>query len=117
MSLYEEILSKTEQKFNSLDFVQGDVFSEMFSHWKVIVSNVNGKIKTIEGNSKKLTLREYESPEDFKFHCSYKNSKGYWIDFMGNNPKKCDNFIEAYIEQQDMTIDEVREFKFSLILR
>lgn len=116
MSLYEEILNKTEEKFKNLDLKQGDIFSEMFSHWKVIVSNINGKIKTIEGSSKKLTLREYESPENFKHHCSYKNIKGYWIDFMNNNPRRCDEFIEAYIEQEGMTVDESREFKLNLVL-
>lgn len=111
------LFSKTEQKFNILDLKQGDIFSEMFSHWKVIISNIEGKIKTIEGNSTKLTLKEYKSKEDFKFHCSYKSIKGYWIDFMGNNPKKCDDFIETYIKQESMTPEESREFKLNLILR
>ena len=108
---YKEIVSKTKEKFQSMSFIPGDTFSEMLSFWIVVISNSDGVIKTLEGNSGGLKFVTYESPEDFHNKCSYKNE--YCIDFMSNNLQKKSDFIEYYFDQEKMTVDEIREFKLS----
>ena len=110
---YKEIVSKTKDKFQSMSFIPGDTFSEMLSFWIVVISNQNGMIKTLEGNSGGLKLVTYESPENFHNKCSYKNIDGYWIEFMSNNPQNKSDFIEYYFNQEKMTVEEIREFKLN----
>jgi hypothetical protein len=129
---YKEIVSKTKDKFQSMSFISGDTFSEMLSlldleekisfikprmrvlsFWIVIISNRDGVIKTLEGNSGGLKLNTYQSPEEFKSKCQYKHSDGYWIEFMSNNLQKKSDFIEYYFDQEKMTVDEIREFKLN----
>jgi hypothetical protein len=110
---YKEIINKTKDKFQSMSFEPGDTFSEMLSFWIVIISNKSGLIKTLEGNSSGLNIVTYQSPDDFKNKCSYKNIDGYWIDFISNNPQKKSDFIEYYFTQEKMTIDEIRDFKLN----
>ena len=110
---YKEIVSKTKDKFQSMSFIPGDTFSEMLSFWIVIISNRDGVIKTLEGNSGGLKLNTYGSPDDFHNKCSYKNIDGYWIEFMSNNLQKKSDFIEYYFDQEKMTVDEIREFKLN----
>jgi hypothetical protein len=110
---YKEIVSKTKDKFQSMSFIPGDTFSEMLSFWIVVISNQDGMIKTLEGNSGGLKLVTYESPENFHNKCSYKNIDGYCIDFMSNNLQKKSDFIEYYFYQEKMTIEEIRDFKLN----
>jgi hypothetical protein len=35
---------------------------------------------------------------------------------MKNNPDKVKDYIEAFIEQQKMSLDKIREFKLDLLL-
>lgn len=107
---------KTKQKFESLKFLPGDIFTEMLSHWKVIVKNDSNKLTTIEGNSQKLELKEYSSLEEFVNHCSYKAIPGYWIDFFGNNSNKTRDFIEHYCSINNKSIDEVRDLLIDIVL-
>lgn len=112
---YQKIKQSTEQKFATRDFQQGDIFSEMLSYWEIIVKveldtlyviqRVNGKFEL-----KKFTIEEYVN------HCQYSSGRGYWIDFMGNNQNKVKDYIEAFIEQEEMTLDKVRDFKLDLML-
>jgi hypothetical protein len=112
---YNEIKNKTEEKFESGDFKPGDIFSEMLSNWKVIV-RVEGDILTvIQGPHSNLELKNF-TKEEFKHHCQYKNSNGYWIDFMKNNPSRVSDYIEAYIEQMKLSPEDIREFKLDMIL-
>ena len=110
---YKEIVSKTKDKFQSMSFISGDTFSEMLSFWIVIISNRDGVIKTLEGNSGGLKLNTYQSPEEFKSKCQYKHSDGYCCEFMSNNLQKKSDFIEYYFDQEKMTVDEIREFKLN----
>jgi hypothetical protein len=96
---YKEIVSKTKDKFQSMSFIPGDTFSEMLSFWIVVISNQDGMIKTLEGNSDGLKLVTYESPENFHNKCSYKNIDGYCIEY--------------YFYQEKMTIEEIRDFKLN----
>jgi hypothetical protein len=112
---YKEIVSKTKDKFQSMSFIPGDTFCEMLSFWIVVISNQNGVIKTLEGNSSGLKLATYQ-PEEFKSKCQYKHSDGYWIEFMSNNPQKKSDFIQYYFEQEKMTVDEIRDFKLNELL-
>lgn len=112
---YAEIKNKTVQKFESLDFQIGDIFSEMLSYWKVIIGVEGDELTIISGSHTNLKL-EYSNKEEFKYHCQYKHIDGYWIDFMGNNTKKVGDYIEAYIEQMKLTPDEIRDFKLELVL-
>jgi hypothetical protein len=113
---YKEMVNKTKQKFQSMTFEDGDTFSEMLSFWIVIISNKNGVIKTLEGNSGGLKLVTYQSAEDFKNKCSYKNIDGYWLEFMSNNQKKKSDFLEYYFNQERMSDNEIREFKLDSLL-
>lgn len=113
---YKEIVNGTKEKFQSLSFVPGDAFSEILSFWIVVISNKDGVIKTLEGRPGNLKLATYQTPEEFRYRCSYKNIDGYWLDFMSNNQVKASNFIEHYFEQEEMTIEEIREFKLLELL-
>lgn len=112
---YQKIKNNTDQKFESKEFQVGDIFCEMLSHWKVIVKVDNDKLTVISGSTKNLQLETY-TPDEFKYHCSYKNIPGYWIDFMKNDTKRASDFIEAYCELSNMSQDEVRELKLNLVL-
>lgn len=111
---YKEIKNSTNEKFESLDFKVGDIFSEMLSHWKVIIKVDNGILTAISGSTKNLKLESY-SPQEFKHHCSYKNIPGYWIDFMKNDTTRASHYLEAYFEQVGMDISEIRNFKLDLV--
>jgi hypothetical protein len=88
---------KTKEKFDSGHVSVGDRFSEMFSHWKVIIDvKENGEIVAIEGNSYKLDIIVYQNFDEFKYKCSYKTIEGYWIDFIDNNKNRLKDFIESY---------------------
>lgn len=90
---------KTKEKFESGSVSIGDRFSEMFSHWKVIIDvRDNGEIITIEGNSSKLNIEVYKDFDEFKYRCSYKSIEGYWIDFIDNNRNRVRDFLERYYE-------------------
>lgn len=90
---------KTKEKFESGSVSIGDRFSEMFSHWKVIIDvRDNGEIITLEGNSSKLDVEVYKDFNEFKYRCSYKNIDGYWIDFIDNNRNRVRDFLERYYE-------------------
>lgn len=56
----------TKEKFESLDFTPGDLFHEMYSFWKVVIKNDGGKITTLEGNSSRVELKTYDTPQSFK---------------------------------------------------
>ena len=112
---YDEIKNKTHQKFQSMDFQVGDIFSEMLSNWKVIVRVEGENLTIISGPHSNLKI-EQSTKEEFKYNCSYKNIDGYWIDFMKNDTNKISDYIEAYIEQQKMDLDKIRDFKIDLVL-
>jgi hypothetical protein len=112
---YQKIKTGTEQKFESLDFKPGDIFSEMLSNWKVIVRVERDNITVIQGPHSNLELKIF-TKEEFKNHCRYKHRDGYWIDFMKNNPSRVSDYIEAYIEQMKLTPQDIREFKLDMIL-
>ncbi len=114
---YKEIKEKTKFKFESGLFNPGDIFSEMFSYWIVVISNNNGLIKTLEGTEKELTLVEYKTPEEFHNKCKYKfGSGGYWIDFMSNNHNKAAEYIDWYCYKKQMSQSDIREFKLNTLL-
>lgn len=112
---YTEIKNKTQQKFQSMEFQVGDIFSEMLSNWKVIVRVDGDKLTIISGPHSNLKI-EQSTKEEFKYNCSYKNIDGYWIDFMKNDTSRVSDYIEAYIEQMKFTADEIRDFKLDLVL-
>ena len=112
---YKEMQLLTNQKFESLDFKVGDIFSEMLAHWKVIIKVDGDRLTVISGSSKNLKLESY-TPKEFKEHCSYKNITGYWIDFMKNDTQRASDYLEAYFEQIDMSQKEIRDFKLDLVL-
>lgn len=114
---YTEIKDKTSQKFNLLDFQPGDIFSEMFSYWEVIIQVKDDNVIIVSGHPSNGDLKlKTLTKEEFKYHCQYKHTDGYWIDFMGNNTRKAGDYIEAYIEQMKLTTDETRDFKLELVL-
>lgn len=112
---YDAMKKETERKFRTMDFKPGDIFSEMLSHWKVIIRIEDNELTIISGSHTNLKL-EHLTKEEFKYNCSYKNIDGYCIDFMKNNPDKIKDYIEAFIEQQKMSLDKIREFKLDLLL-
>ena len=112
---YKEMQLLTNEKFESLDFKVGDIFSEMLSHWKVVIKVDSDVLTVISGSSKNLKLESY-TPEEFKNHCSYKNIPGYWIDFMKNDTQRASDYLQAYFEQIDMSQKEIRDFKLDLVL-
>ena len=112
---YDAIKKETEKKFQSMDFKPGDIFSEMLSHWIVIVRVEGDQLTIISGSHTNLKL-EHLTKEEFKYNSSYKNIDGYSIDFMKNNPDKVKDYIESFIDQQKMSLDKVREFKLDLLL-
>lgn len=105
----------TNEKFESLDFKVGDIFSEMLSHWKVIIKVDSDVLTVISGSSKNLKLESY-TPEEFKNLCSYGNIPGYWIDFIKNDTQRASDYLQAYFEQIDMSQKEIRDFKLDLVL-
>lgn len=112
---YNEIKNITNQKFESMDFKPGDIFSEMLSNWKVIINIEGDNLTIISGAHSNLKL-EHLTKEEFKYICSYKNIDGYWIDFMKNDPSRVSDYIESYIDQMKFNPDEIREFKLDLVL-
>lgn len=114
---YNEIKNKTHQKFESGDFRPGDIFSEMLSYWEIIIRVEGDNLTIISGqpSNGSLVLKNL-SKKEFKNYCRYKHTDGYWIDFMKNNPNRVKDYIESYIEQEDMTLDKIREFKLDLVL-
>lgn len=112
---YKEIKSKTDEKFETGDFKTGDIFSEMLSNWKVIISVEDNNLTVIQGPNNNLELKNF-TKEEFKHHCQYKHRDGYWIDFMKNNPRVVSDYIQAYIEQMKLTPDDIRDFKLDLLL-
>ena len=113
--IYDDMKKETERKFQSMDFKPGDIFSEMLSHRKVIIRVEGDELTIISGSHTNLKL-EHLTKEEFKYNCQYKNIDGYWIDFTKNNPDKVKDYIEAFIEQQNMSLDKIREFKLDLLL-
>jgi hypothetical protein len=98
---------KTKEKFDSGFVSVGDRFSEMFSHWKVIIDvKENGEIVAIEGNSYKLDIIVYQNFDEFKYKCSYKTIEGYWIDFIDNNKNRLKEFIESYYVLREKSAKE-----------
>jgi len=112
---YNSIKEATNNKFSNKDFKQGDIFSEMLSHWKVIIKVDGDRLTLITGSSQNLKLEKINA-DDFVKLCSYKNIPGYWIDFMKNDTGRAQDYLEAYCEQQNMSIDEVRDMKLDLVL-
>lgn len=113
---YKEIKTKTDEKFESMDFKPGDIFSEMLSYWEVIIQREENIITIIKRVGSKYELQKFTSEEYVK-HCQYSSSYlGYWIDFMKNDTGVVKSYIEAYIEQEGMTVDKIREFKLDLVL-
>jgi hypothetical protein len=97
----------TKEKFNSGYVSVGDRFSEMFSHWKVIVDvKENGEIVAIEGNSYELDIIVYQNFDEFKYKCSYKTIEGYWIDFIDNSKNRVKDFIESYYVLREKSAKE-----------
>lgn len=107
--------NKTHQKFESLDFKPGDIFSEMLSNWKVIIGVEGDNLIVIQGPNSNLELKNF-TKEEFKNLCKYKHSDGYWIDFMKNNPDRIKDYVQEFISQQSWDLDKVREFKLDLVL-
>lgn len=108
--------NKTHKKFETLDFKPGDIFSEMLSYWEVIIKRERDILTVIQRKSNKFEIRKF-TIEEYVTHCKYSSGyPGYWIDFMKNDPDKIIDYIEAYIEQEDMTIDKIRELKLDLVL-
>jgi hypothetical protein len=70
-----------------LDFKAGDIFTEMFSHYKQIVAISEGMLIVFEGHParpKQIKLNTY-TPEDFRTKCAYgRGTSGYWLDYIGN---------------------------------
>lgn len=113
---YNDIKSKTHQKFESGDFQPGDIFSEMLSYWEVILKRESDILTVIQRKSNKLEIKKF-TIEEYVGHCKYSSGyPGYWIDFMKNDPDTITSYIEAFIEQEGMTLDKIREFKLDLVL-
>lgn len=112
---YSEIKNKTHQKFESKDFKVGDIFSEMLSYWEVIIKIEDDTLYVMQRISDKLEIRKFTKDEYVK-HCKYHSGIGYWIDFMKNDTDKIKFYVEAFIEQEEMTLDKIREFKLDLVL-
>lgn len=53
---YDAMKKETERKFQSMDFKPGDIFSEMLSHWKVIVRVEGDQLTIISGSHTNLKL-------------------------------------------------------------
>lgn len=110
------IISKTNLKFQSRDFKRGDVFSEMFSYWEVIVKNENDILTVIKKTGSKYQLNKFTIDEYVK-HCQYSSGHpGYWIDFMKNDINAPEHYIEGLINEQNMTTEDARELKLQLLL-
>lgn len=112
---YQKIKQSTEDKFSSLDFRPGDIFSEMLSYWEIIVKVELDTLYVIQRVGSKFELKKF-TIEEYVKHCQYGSGSGYWIDFMGNNQNRIKDYIDAYIEQEDMTLDKVRDFKLDLLM-
>ncbi len=107
---------KTNDKFQSLNFIPGDRFSEMLSWWAIIIKNTGGVLTTIEGSHSSLKLNKYGSPEEFADKFKYKHTDGYSIDYMGYHLDKVGQYIDEYCQQQQMSEGEIRDFKLNTIL-
>lgn len=112
---YKKIQNQTKDKFESGEFMVGDIFSEMLSHWKVIIKVEGDQLTLITGSSKNLKM-SIVNKDEFTKSCRYGHIDGYWIDFMKNDTKRCGDFVEAYIEQQKMDPKQSRDFKLDLVL-
>lgn len=114
---YETIKQNTKQKFETGDFKPGDIFSEMLSYWEVIIAVEGDNLTIISGQPTNGNLElKTLSKEEFKHHCQYKHTNGYWIDFMKNNTSRVSDYIEAYIEQMKLSKEDIREFKLDLLI-
>ena len=108
--------SKTDTKFEERDFVAGDIFSEMLSYWEVIVKRELDILTVIQRKGGNYELQKFTIDEYVK-HCQYSSSHpGYWIDFIKNDPEVVKSYIDAYIYQEDMTLDKSRDFKLDILL-
>ena len=112
---YKEIKEKTDKKFQSQNFLPGDIFSEMLSHWKIIIKVQDDELTLITGSHQNLKLEKI-SKSDFTKKCQYKHIPGYCIDFMKNDTRRASDYLEAYCEQSDMTLEDIREMKLDLVL-
>lgn len=112
---YNYIRKKTCDKFESGDFMVGDIFSEMLSYWQVIIKVEGDQLTLITGSSKNLKM-SIVTKDQFTKSCQYKNTEGYWIDFMKNDIKKASDYLEAYCEQSSLSQSDIRELKLDLIL-
>ena len=88
-------------------------FSEFLSFWVFIIKASDNEILTLEGNSKNFEVNKYFSFEDFEKRFRYTSIPGYWITYIGNNPKNTCGLIESYLKSKPK--DEARDFKFLLL--
>ena len=105
--------NETIEKFNSRKLEFGDKFSEFLSFWVFIIKASDNEILTLEGNSKNFEVNKYFSFEDFEKRFRYTSIPGYWITYIGNNPKNTCGLIESYLKSKPK--DEARDFKFLLL--
>jgi hypothetical protein len=109
---YNKMKNQTNEKFESQDFVVGDVFCEMLSYWEVIV-DITDNVLTVINNL--FDIKKY-TYEEFTTHCKYNNIPGYWIDFIKNDSIYVERYIKGYIEKNNLNQSDIREFKLDLLM-
>jgi len=83
------------KKFRTLDFQVGDIFTEMYSYYAIILSREGENITVYEGHpAGNPSIKMYQSLKEFEKEHSYGNIEGHWVTFLRNDPNHAQSILE-----------------------